>query len=155
MKIERLEGFYFFQQELATFAVKSVEEIAALLRVGRKNRNVGQTLMNQDSSRSHSIFSITIESSERPAEAEEEVEERGNTNTNTGANSSANTKADMKKRNGTSFSAPVRVGKLHLVDLAGSERLAKTGATGDRYSMIQKRITSLRNLLILLFQLVK
>lgn len=36
-----------------------------MLQVGKKNRVVGATLMNQDSSRSHSIFSITIEATER------------------------------------------------------------------------------------------
>ena len=35
-----------------------------MLHVGKKNRTVGATLMNQDSSRSHSIFTITIETSE-------------------------------------------------------------------------------------------
>jgi len=34
-------------------------------QVGRKNRSVGATQMNQDSSRSHSIFSITIEVTEK------------------------------------------------------------------------------------------
>lgn len=32
-----------------------------ILQVGKKNRSVGATLMNQDSSRSHSIFTITVE----------------------------------------------------------------------------------------------
>ena len=35
------------------------------LQVGKKNRSVGATLMNQDSSRSHSIFTITIETIEQ------------------------------------------------------------------------------------------
>lgn len=35
-------------------------------QVGKKNRSVGATLMNQDSSRSHSIFSVTVEASARP-----------------------------------------------------------------------------------------
>lgn len=35
------------------------------VQVGKKNRVVGATVMNQDSSRSHSIFSITIEATER------------------------------------------------------------------------------------------
>ena len=34
-----------------------------VLLAGKKNRSVGATLMNQDSSRSHSIFTIVIESS--------------------------------------------------------------------------------------------
>jgi kinesin family protein 3/17 len=33
--------------------------------VGKKNRVVGSTMMNQDSSRSHSIFTITIEATDR------------------------------------------------------------------------------------------
>ena len=33
----------------------------AVMQVGKKNRSVGATLMNQDSSRSHSIFTITVE----------------------------------------------------------------------------------------------
>lgn len=31
------------------------------MQVGKKNRSVGATMMNQDSSRSHSIFTITVE----------------------------------------------------------------------------------------------
>lgn len=46
---------------LNAFVVKSVPEIKNVLEVGKKNRSVGATLMNQDSSRSHSIFTITIE----------------------------------------------------------------------------------------------
>jgi hypothetical protein len=34
-------------------------------QVGKKNRVVGATMMNQDSSRSHSLFTITIEATDR------------------------------------------------------------------------------------------
>jgi hypothetical protein len=43
----------------------SKHKIHLALNVGNKNRTVGATLMNADSSRSHSIFTITIETSER------------------------------------------------------------------------------------------
>lgn len=39
--------------------------VAVTLQVGKKNRVVGATLMNQDSSRSHSIFTITIDATDR------------------------------------------------------------------------------------------
>lgn len=39
--------------------------VAVTLQVGKKNRVVGATLMNQDSSRSHSVFTITIEATDR------------------------------------------------------------------------------------------
>ena len=56
--------------------------------------------MNQESSRSHSIFTVTIERTEK-----------------LGANPSKD-------------DSHIRVGKLNLVDLAGSERQSKTGASG-------------------------
>jgi len=54
-----------YVKDLTTFVVKSVAELKNVLAVGKKNRSVGATLMNQDSSRSHSIFTITIECSTR------------------------------------------------------------------------------------------
>ena len=53
-----------YVKDLTTFVVKSVAEIRKLHEVGKKNRSVGATLMNADSSRSHSIFTVTIETSE-------------------------------------------------------------------------------------------
>ncbi|EFJ51094.1 kinesin-like protein [Volvox carteri f. nagariensis] len=50
---------------LNAFVVKGVPELKNVLEVGKKNRSVGATLMNQDSSRSHSIFTITIETIEQ------------------------------------------------------------------------------------------
>jgi hypothetical protein len=38
------------------------EETIELLRKGTRNRHVGSTNMNAESSRSHSLFSMTIES---------------------------------------------------------------------------------------------
>ena len=88
---------------LTTFVVKSAEEMREVLEVGKKNRSVGATLMNADSSRSHSIFTVTVETSETtPGEPSHSGEAR------------------------------IRVGKLNLVDLAGSERQSKTQASGDR-----------------------
>ncbi|KAL6762472.1 kinesin-2 motor subunit FLA8 [Haematococcus lacustris] len=91
---------------LNAFVVKGVPELRNVLDVGNKNRSVGATLMNQDSSRSHSIFCITIETIDSGPG---------------GIGAAAGAKDDH-----------IRVGKLNLVDLAGSERQSKTGATGDR-----------------------
>jgi len=44
--------------------IKSVDDFSEVLATGTKNRSVRATLMNQDSSRSHSIFSIRIEVSD-------------------------------------------------------------------------------------------
>ncbi|CAM6101475.1 unnamed protein product [Calypogeia fissa] len=93
-----------YVKNLTSVTVQSVADITRLLMMGKKNRSVGATLMNQDSSRSHSIFSVTVETSAGPC----------------------------AENDGASHSV-IRVGKLNLVDLAGSERLNKTGATGDRF----------------------
>jgi hypothetical protein len=50
---------------LTSYVVKSIEEITHVMRVGKKNRSVGETLMNKSSSRSHSIFVITIETGQK------------------------------------------------------------------------------------------
>ncbi|PSC70144.1 kinesin-ii motor [Micractinium conductrix] len=108
---------------LKEFVVKSAAEMASVLEVGAKNRTVGATLMNQDSSRSHSIFTIIVES----------VDKGG------GGAAAAATGGDASpSKPGSSSGGGIRVGKLNLVDLAGSERQAKTGATGDRLKEASK-----------------
>eukprot|EP00736_Rhodelphis_marinus_P006371 Rmarinus@m.27920 len=59
---EAVDGFYV--KDLNTIVVQTVSELVHVLNKGKKNRTTGETKMNQDSSRSHSIFTITIESSE-------------------------------------------------------------------------------------------
>eukprot|EP00281_Chroomonas_sp_CCMP1168_P031002 CAMPEP_0206254094 /NCGR_PEP_ID=MMETSP0047_2-20121206/23511_1 /ASSEMBLY_ACC=CAM_ASM_000192 /TAXON_ID=195065 /ORGANISM="Chroomonas mesostigmatica_cf, Strain CCMP1168" /LENGTH=383 /DNA_ID=CAMNT_0053680365 /DNA_START=30 /DNA_END=1177 /DNA_ORIENTATION=+ len=51
-----------YVKDLTSYVVKGVTEMENVLLAGKKNRSVGATLMNQDSSRSHSIFTIIIES---------------------------------------------------------------------------------------------
>ena len=64
---EKVEsGFYV--KDLNLFIVKGIEEMKEVMISGRKNRHTGQTNMNRDSSRSHSIFSIVIERSENGAD---------------------------------------------------------------------------------------
>ena len=53
-----------FVKDLTTVIVKSVPELEKMLFAGMKNRKVGETAMNKDSSRSHSIFTIYIETAE-------------------------------------------------------------------------------------------
>lgn len=89
-------------QNLSTHTVHNAMDCERLLAIGTKNRIVGATLMNATSSRSHSIFTISLEQ--------------------------ISTNEDDKQV----VDASIKKGKLNLVDLAGSERQNKTGATGDR-----------------------
>ena len=112
-----------YVKDLSTYVVKSVDEMDQLMNLGNGNRSVGSTLMNEQSSRSHSIFSISIESMD----------------TSLGGATGAD---------GADDSSKIVAGKLNLVDLAGSERQSKTGASGDRLkeaAKINLSLTALGN----------
>ncbi|KAL7332470.1 hypothetical protein PS15p_204512 [Mucor circinelloides] len=83
--------------------VKSIAEADAVMRLGLQNRQVFSTLMNQASSRSHSIFTIYIVRC--PVDKNNFV---------------------IEDPNYASLS------KLSVVDLAGSERYRNTNSTGQR-----------------------
>lgn len=88
--------------------VSSYEELAACLDKGSNFRSTASTLMNNCSSRSHAIFTISIEQHiiEDLYKAEgEKLPQDGN--------------------------EEFMVAKFHFVDLAGSERAKRTGATGN------------------------
>lgn len=53
-----------FVKNLSTLVVKSADEIFKIMEKGSKNRTTAYTDMNADSSRSHSLFIIQIESEE-------------------------------------------------------------------------------------------
>ena len=54
-------------KDLTTCIVKSIPEIEAFMDHGTLKRMTGETAMNKDSSRSHSIFTIYVETSEPDA----------------------------------------------------------------------------------------
>lgn len=44
--------------------VHNADDLDKIMQLGNRNRAIGATAMNAESSRSHAIFSITVESSE-------------------------------------------------------------------------------------------
>ncbi|XP_022368354.1 kinesin-like protein KIF27 isoform X3 [Enhydra lutris kenyoni] len=86
--------------------VESADEVMSLLEMGNAARHTGTTQMNEHSSRSHAIFTISICQVEKNIEAGED---------------------------GSWYSRRQIVSKFHFVDLAGSERVTKTGNTGERF----------------------
>ncbi|KAK6042292.1 kinesin motor domain protein [Cooperia oncophora] len=93
---------------VATKQVQDLHSTLEILKNGALNRTVAATNMNEQSSRSHAIFSLHIKQ-QRVAISPE-------------AEPVMNQETEMEM-----LSA-----KFHFVDLAGSERLKRTGATGDR-----------------------
>lgn len=87
--------------------VTDFSSLLGILFEGEKSRAFAATAMNERSSRSHTIFRITIESRNK-VEDEDAVAA------------------------GEHDDGAVRVSTLNLVDLAGSESVRHTGATGDR-----------------------
>ena len=51
-----------YVKDLSTFVVKNPADMMKVFKDGNVNRHVGSTLMNDQSSRSHSVFTITVES---------------------------------------------------------------------------------------------
>lgn len=90
--------------DLSTHPVDSHVALRNWLALGNSQRATAATGMNDKSSRSHSIFNIVLNLTERLGESEPGKEEQIQT-----------------KRS-----------KISLVDLAGSERVSCTGASGDR-----------------------
>ncbi|XP_026725612.1 kinesin-like protein KIF3A [Trichoplusia ni] len=54
-----------FVKDLTGYVVHNADELEKIMAVGNKNRHIGATAMNTESSRSHAIFSITVESSKK------------------------------------------------------------------------------------------
>ena len=52
-------------QDLSVFMVNNADDMDKLMTMGNRNRSIGATNMNALSSRSHAIFSITVECSEK------------------------------------------------------------------------------------------
>ena len=62
-----------YVKDLSMTTCHSVEDMEKVMEKGGHNRSVGSTLMNADSSRSHSIFTIYIETCERGADGEDHI----------------------------------------------------------------------------------
>ena len=62
-----------YVKDLSYFAAKSSDEVRKIMYIGSKNRSVGETMMNAHSSRSHSLFTITIERSEMGADGKQHI----------------------------------------------------------------------------------
>ncbi|XP_048436179.1 kinesin-like protein KIN-4A isoform X2 [Pyrus x bretschneideri] len=108
-------------------SVSTLKEMAACLEQGSLSRATGSTNMNNQSSRSHAIFTITLEQMHKVNSA---------CNGNNGLNESMNEE--------------YLCAKLHLVDLAGSERAKRTGSDGMRFKEgvhINKGLLALGNVI--------
>jgi hypothetical protein len=61
MEVKESKDKGIFVKDLSTYVVKNTTEVLKVMRKGAKSRQVGATKMNPGSSRSHSIFTVMIE----------------------------------------------------------------------------------------------
>lgn len=100
-----------FIQNLEEFEITEPIEGLKLLQRGLKKRKVAATRMNDVSSRSHSIFSITLYKR---------------------VSNSETLKPSSSGPSNINSSELFRVSKMNLVDLAGSENVSRSGAINQR-----------------------
>ncbi|XP_029452136.1 kinesin-like protein KIF3C isoform X2 [Rhinatrema bivittatum] len=60
-------------KDLSSFVTKNVKEIEHVMNLGNQSRSIASTNMNEHSSRSHAIFVITVECSERGVDGEDHI----------------------------------------------------------------------------------
>uniref|UniRef100_T1GEH5 Kinesin-like protein n=1 Tax=Megaselia scalaris TaxID=36166 RepID=T1GEH5_MEGSC len=78
--------------------IKSVEEAIEVFQIGQKRKKTGHTLLNAESSRSHSVFTIRLVQAPTDSQGENVIQNRN----------------------------VITISQLSLVDLAGSERTNRT-----------------------------
>ncbi|CAF0773701.1 unnamed protein product [Adineta ricciae] len=98
---------------------RSVDDVVCLLKKGSNVRHTGATQMNDESSRSHAIFTLYIEQRHHDK--------------NSNANAVQASFDGLLKPLQSTFNESYLSAKLHFVDLAGSERVARTQNTGERF----------------------
>ncbi|XP_044514442.1 kinesin-like protein KIF27 isoform X2 [Gracilinanus agilis] len=92
-------------------SVENADEVISLLEMGNAARHTGTTQMNEHSSRSHAVFTISISQQDFPP-----------------CQKNMEMVQDISQQSTRQI-----VSKFHFVDLAGSERATKTGNTGERF----------------------
>lgn len=114
-----------FVHGVTEMEVKSVEEALNAFHTGQKRKRMGHTVLNAESSRSHSVFTIRLVQAPVDQLGEYIVQDRNK----------------------------ITVSQLSLVDLAGSERTNRTKNTGQRLreaGNINNSLMTLRNCLEIL-----
>jgi Kinesin motor domain len=120
MRIRETKTDGFLVQDLTEIPCRNEQEMLDALERGKNNRSTAATLMNAFSSRSHSIFCITI----RQKVTVESKEKRYDFESHPDSPRSAYTDTT------SIVNTVVRKSRLFLVDLAGSEKVSQTGAEG-------------------------
>ncbi|KAI5477372.1 centromeric protein E [Pseudohyphozyma bogoriensis] len=134
LKIRQDEKKRFFVHPLREEVVTGEAQVAALLRRGEENRHTGKTDFNERSSRSHSVFQITIESRTESSSPPPSTPSRPKTPNGPRLSPSAGGGA-------------VRMSTLSLIDLAGSEKATSQLERRSEGAFINKSLLTLEKVI--------
>ena len=73
LELKEKPGSGVYVKDLSAVLVENPEKLMEIMIKGNKNRHVGQTKMNHESSRSHSIFTVTVECAEVGADGKAHI----------------------------------------------------------------------------------
>ena len=104
-----------YVKDLSAFVVNNADDMDKVMTMGNKHRMVGSTKMNERSSRSHAIFTITVECSEKVIL----LFALGVYDGGDDGEDDCDDPLSLSFAQGVDKQQHFRVGKLHLVDLAG------------------------------------
>ncbi|XP_055913286.1 kinesin-like protein KIF23 [Eupeodes corollae] len=93
-----------FVHGVTEIEIKSVDEAIEAFQTGQKRKRMGHTVLNAESSRSHSVFNVRLVQAPTDSQGETVIQDK----------------------------RTITVSQLSLVDLAGSERSSRTKNTGQR-----------------------
>jgi hypothetical protein len=110
--------------------VPDAQAAISFLEMGNVQRTTAGTSMNASSSRSHAIFTVSLELFAYP---DPDKEQGGGGGDGGKAGSSSSASSSKQQHNSGSGNGHYIQSKLHLVDLAGSERAKRTHAEGKRF----------------------
>ena len=159
MKLRETKNDGFVVQDLTEIICQTELEVLQILEKGKINRATAATLMNAVSSRSHSIFCITIKqritvtntipssvptTPSTTSKNENKFENRFENNcidinddTNQ-INGNGDSNGNGNSNGNVCTSILMRKSRLFLVDLAGSEKVSQTGAEGKKFRVNKK-----------------
>ena len=125
-------GDQFYAALRTETCAKDAAELDGVRKLGEASKRMGISKLNEHSSRSHAIFSITVESADKDNTPGPEVK--------------------SSDGSGGPSSSVVRVSTLNLVDLAGSETFAsKFGQSQQKETVsINKSLSSLKDVIVAL-----
>ncbi|KAJ3412537.1 hypothetical protein HDV05_000618 [Chytridiales sp. JEL 0842] len=148
---ESLTGKDLYVQGLTEHYINSMSDYMKIIRLGMKNRTVAETNMNDESSRSHAILTITVDQIiTRPSDTPSSSAPPSIFDLETKTSTTTTRKASSGGMGASLLGMARKRSKIHLVDLAGSERADSTGARGQRLkegSAINQSLSSLGNVI--------